>query len=284
MIKAENLSFYYEKSAAPAVDSISFTIEKGEIFGFLGPNGAGKSTTQKILTSQLKGYKGKIEVLGKDVEAWGKALYEIIGIGFEYPNNYQKLTGLENLAFFRTLYNGETEDPMELLAIVGLKDDAKTKVANYSKGMQMRLNFARALINKPQVLFLDEPTSGLDPASARNIKDLILHEKQKGHTVFLTTHNMFIADELCDRVGFIVDGKLKLIDTPEKLKIAEGRRLVSVSYLEKEELIHQEFSLDELGENQSFIDLLRNKTVKTIHTKESTLEEIFIKVTGRNLQ
>lgn len=284
MIKADNLSFYYQKGAMPAVDSVSFTIDKGEIFGFLGPNGAGKSTTQKILTSQLKGYRGKIEVLGKNLENWGKALYEKIGIGFEFPNNYQKLTGLENLSFFRSLYNGETQDPMELLIMVGLGDDARTKVANYSKGMQMRLNFARALLNKPQVLFLDEPTSGLDPVSARNIKDLILNEKEKGHTVFLTTHNMFIADELCDRVGFIVDGKLKVVDSPERLKIAEGRRLLSVGYLEKDELKHQEFSLDKLGDNQSFIELLRKETIKTIHTKESTLEEIFIRVTGRNLQ
>lgn len=283
MIRVENLSFQYEGSEKLAVDDISFDVKKGEILGFLGPSGAGKSTTQKILIGLLKQYQGSVEIFGKDLNSLGKSYYERIGVSFEMPNHYQKLTGLENLQFFKSLYASETENPMELLEKVGLQEDANTRVANYSKGMQMRLNFIRALINKPELLFLDEPTAGLDPINARNIKDMIFEEKKKGHTIFLTTHNMTVADELCDRVAFIVDGKIVLVDSPRKLKIQQGERIVKVAYLKENELLEEEFSLDQLGDNGKFINLIKNENIQTIHTLESTLEDIFIRVTGREL-
>ncbi|PKM89819.1 MAG: ATP-binding protein [Firmicutes bacterium HGW-Firmicutes-12] len=283
MIKVNGLSFSYEKSTTKANDNISFQIEKGEIFGFLGPNGAGKSTTQKILIGLLKNYEGTAQVLGRDLKSWGKEYYQKIGVSFELPTNFQKLTGRENLEFFSTLYAGETEDAIRLLELVGLSGDIDTKAGNYSKGMQMRLNFARALINKPELIFLDEPTSGLDPASSRNIRDLILDQKEKGHTVFLTTHNMFIADELCDRVAFLVDGKIELIESPSKLKIDQGEKAVAVRYLGKKTVQQEEFPLEGLGENEKFLKLIRNETIQTIHTKEPTLEDIFISLTGRSL-
>lgn len=283
MIKVENLKFLYKGSGKPAVDDISFDIKAGEIFGFLGPNGAGKSTTQKILIGLLQKYQGSIEILGKGLSVQGKSYYENIGVSFELPNHYQKLTALENLDFFSTLFTGETEDSLQLLKMVGLQEEANTKVGKYSKGMQMRLNFARALINKPEIIFLDEPTSGLDPVSARRIKDIILEEKEKGRTIFLTTHNMFIADELCDRVAFIVDGKINLIDSPSNLKIQHGERAVRVSYYEGKNVNDKDFALDGLSENHEFFDVLKNYKVRTIHTKEPTLEDIFINVTGREL-
>ena len=138
---------------------MDFTVARGEIFGFLGPSGAGKSTTQKLLIGLLRGHGGEATVWGKDPLAWGSDYYERIGVSFELPNHYQKLTGLENLRFFASLYSGETSDPMALLDAVGLADDANTRVGKYSKGMQMRLTFARSLINNPELLFLDEPTS-----------------------------------------------------------------------------------------------------------------------------
>lgn len=283
MIDVENLTFSYSGSDKRAVNSISFSIEEGEIFGFLGPSGAGKSTTQKILIGLLKNYEGLITILGKDLKSWGASYYEHIGVSFELPNHYQKLTALENLEFFRSLYSGMTENPKKLLEMVGLGDDANTKVSQFSKGMQMRLNFARALLNCPELIFLDEPTTGLDPVNARKIKDIIRDRKQQGCTIFLTTHNMTVADELCDRVAFIVDGSIPLIDSPRTLKIQKGERRVRVEYQTNQHTKQSEFSLEGLGDNEEFLTLLRNQPIETIHTQEATLENIFIQVTGRSL-
>ncbi len=283
MLEVTGLSYKYPAGREPAVNNASFTVEKGEIFGFLGPSGAGKSTAQKILIGLLSDYRGAVRVLGRDLKSWGKEYYEKIGVSFELPNNFQKLTGLENLQFFHALFAGEKEEPERLLEMVGLAEDAQTKVANYSKGMQMRLNFIRSLLHRPELLFLDEPTTGMDPANAKKIKELILEEKKKGHTIFLTTHNMFIADELCDRVAFLVEGKIVLIDTPGKLKIEHGERAVAVNFIRDNQLKTEKFPLEGLGENSAFLQIIRQEKVQTIHTLESTLEDIFIKVTGRKL-
>lgn len=287
MIEVKNLTFTYKGSRRPAVNSLSFSVEDGEIFGFLGPSGAGKSTTQKILIGLLSGYRGSAKVMGKEIGKWGKEYYEKIGVSFELPNHYQKLTARENLEYFRKLYSTKTREAEELLEMVGLREDADKRVAGFSKGMQMRLNFARSLLNNPQLIFLDEPTSGMDPVNARKIKDIILGQKKMGKTVFLTTHNMTVADELCDRVAFIADGKLALIDSPRKLKIEQGERVVRISYfLQKEhgrEPRLEEFPLEDLGKNKKFLEIIQNYDIETIHTKESTLEDIFIRVTGRNL-
>ncbi len=230
MIRVRGLTFTYPKATEPAVRGMDFSVGRGEIFGFLGPSGAGKSTTQKLLIGLLRGHGGEAAVWGKDPLAWGPDYYQRIGVSFELPNHYQKLTGLENLRFFASLYDGETLDPMELLDAVGLADDANTRVGKYSKGMQMRLTFVRSLINDPELLFLDEPTSGLDPVNARKVKNMVLDLKARGRTVFLTTHDMATADELCDRVAFVVDGQIVALDTPTELKIARSQRLVRVEY------------------------------------------------------
>jgi len=283
MIKVENLVYTYNRTDSPAVNGLSFEIAPGEIFGFLGPSGAGKSTTQKILIGLLKGYEGHVSVMGKERSQWDAEFYEQVGVSFELPNHYLKLTGLENLEYFRSLYDGETEDPDKLLDVVGLTDAADKRVEDYSKGMQMRLNFVRALLNKPKLLFLDEPTSGLDPVNARVIMNIIEAQRKQGTTVFLTTHNMQTADVLCDRVAFIVDGEISLIDTPKALKIAHGERRVVVEVGSNTRLEVHEFALDGLGQNAEFIDLIRWERIETIHTMETTLENIFIKVTGRQL-
>lgn len=283
MIQVNNLFFAYRSHNKKAVDGISFTVSKGEVFGFLGPNGAGKSTTQKILIGLLAGYQGEINILGKDLRHWGKQYYEKIGVSFELPNHYQKLTALENLSFFRSLYSGDTEEPMALLEAVNLQDEAGKLAGSFSKGMLIRLNIARALINKPQLLFLDEPTSGLDPVNARRIRELILRLKGEGRTVFLTTHDMHTADELCDRVAFIVDGRIALIDSPRKLKYEMGERVVTVGYGMGETTTYRDFPLTGLGQNREFLALIAREDLRSIHTKESSLEDIFIRVTGRNL-
>jgi len=283
MIEVNDLTYTYPGGKKEAIKGISFSVKPGEIFGFLGPSGAGKSTTQKILTGQLRGFRGDVSVMGKDVSAWKSDYYENIGVSFEIPNHYLKLTAMENLNYFRSLYSGETEDPMELLKLVGLEGDAGNRVSHFSKGMKVRLGFIRALLNKPDLLFLDEPTTGLDPVNGRIIKDIVLKKKAEGKTVFLTTHNMMLADELCDRVAFIVDGEIKLTDSPRQLKLQHGKRVVRVEFNENSHVETREFNLSGLGANADFMNLLCLKDIQTIHTEEATLEDIFIKVTGRSL-
>jgi len=283
MIEVNDLTYTYPKARDKAIKGVSFDVKKGEIFGFLGPSGAGKSTTQKILTGQIKGGNGRISVMGKDLASWKADFYEKIGVSFEIPNHYLKLTARENLEYFKSLYGGGTEDTMALLKMVGLDGDANVRVSKFSKGMKVRLGFMRALLNKPELLFLDEPTTGLDPVNARIIKDIILNKKAEGKTVFLTTHNMALADEICDRVAFIVDGELRLIDSPHELKIKNGRSVVRVEYSANGSSEYHEFPLAGLGSNAEFIGLLHGGAVRAIHSSEATLDEIFIKVTGRSL-
>jgi fluoroquinolone transport system ATP-binding protein len=284
MITVENLSFNYPKTVEPALRGLSFGISRGEIFGFLGPSGAGKSTTQKVLIGLLKDYQGRVSVLGKDLKDWRADYYERIGVSFEAPNHYLKLTALENLRYFAALYGDATQEPRGLIERVGLGADGDKPVSQFSKGMKNRLNVARALLHDPELLFLDEPTTGLDPVNARLIKELIEEQRSAGKTVFLTTHNMTVADELCDRVGFIVDGEVILIDTPRDLRLRYGRRVVRVEYQTAERMVTREFSLETLGDDAEFIALLRGREVQTIHTLEATLEDIFIEVTGRRLE
>jgi len=283
-IVVNNLEFTYPKSDKKAVNGVSFKIKKGEIFGFLGPNGAGKTTTQKIMIGLLKGYNGNVEILGKNLQSWKTDLYNRIGVGFELPNHYQKLTAFENLELFASFYRQRTTPPMDLLKMVELEKDANQRVATFSKGMKSKLNFVRSLLNDPEVLFLDEPTTGLDPVSSRLIKNIIKQKRKEGKAIFLTTHNMNDADELCDRVGFIVDGQLVLIESPRELKIRHGKKIVKVEYLKDNELLSQDFELRNLADNHNFLNLLRTGTVQTIHTAEATLDDIFIKATGRQLK
>jgi fluoroquinolone transport system ATP-binding protein len=283
LIEVRNLSFTYKNGNSRAVNDISFDIEKGEIFGFLGPSGAGKSTTQKILIRILTGYRGQVAVMGKSLDSWGGDFFEHTGVCFELPNHYQKLTARENLVFFRSLYAAETEEPGRLLEMVGLSQDADKPVSQFSKGMQMRLNFARSLLNRPELIFLDEPTTGMDPVNARKIKNMIRQLKSEGRTIFLTTHNMSVADELCDRVAFIIDGEITLVNSPRQLKIDHGQRRVKVEYHLNSHTESIEFPLEGLERNREFFNLLRSRQVETIHTQEATLEDIFIRVTGRSL-
>ncbi len=283
MIKVENLVYAYPKNQEQTVKSISFSVERGEIFGFLGPSGAGKSTTQKILIKLLTDYSGLIEISGIDHKKSDNSYFNRIGVCFELPNHYLKLTARENLQYFSGFYKQKPVNLNELLQKVGLGKDADVKVEHFSKGMKMRLNFIRSVMHNPEILFLDEPTTGLDPVNARKIKDIILEQKQLGKTIFITTHNMHDADELCDRVAFMVDGNLEIIDSPENIKQLGGRRTIKVEY-ENGEIKSEEFVLEGLAENAGFLNLLRRHHIRSIHSKEATLEDIFIQVTGKTLQ
>jgi fluoroquinolone transport system ATP-binding protein len=283
MITVNQLQFTYTRAKQPTLKNLAFSVQPGEVFGFLGPSGAGKSTTQKILIGLLKDYQGKVKIFGKNLKDWNSDYYERIGVSFELPNHFLKLTAIENLTYFGSLYSRSPRSPQELLELVNLGGDGKMLVSQFSKGMKNRLNVARSLVNHPDLLFLDEPTSGLDPVNSRRIKDLIKDQQAQGRTIFLTTHDMYVAEELCDRVAFIVDGEIKAIDTPRTLKLRYGTPSVRVEYHLNNHTEQIEFPLAGLGDNQGFIDLLRTCEVQTIHTQEATLEDIFIRVTGRSL-
>lgn len=283
MISVSNLYHSYSNDEKYAVKNVSFEIEEGEVFGFLGPSGAGKSTTQGILTGLLQLQKGEVTVAGYDVKHIKNEMFNKIGMSFEQSNVYSKMTGKENLEFYRKLFDVETRDPQELLELVGLGDKGNIKAGEYSKGMKHRLTFARSMINNPTLWFLDEPTTGLDPAISAEIKNIIKEKNKKGVTIFLTTHNMYIADELCDRVGFIVDGELILIDSPKNLKLQYGEKFVEVEYLDGKEIRKESLSFVTKDDIERLKEILDSYEIQTMHTKEATLEEIFIKVTGREL-
>lgn len=284
MIEVKNIYHSYKKNDEYAVNDVSFTIEKGEIFGFLGPSGAGKTTTQGVLVGLLDLQQGDVIIDGKPREGQpDKAFFNRIGVGFERPNVYKKLTGLDNLKFHAKLYNGATEDAMKVLEMVGLGEEAKKKAGDYSKGMMQRLGFARSMINKPDIWFLDEPTMGMDPVAANSIKNIIRKKQTEGTTIFLTTHNMFVADELCDRVAFIVDGKIVAVDTPKNLKLKYGQAQVTVEYTDSGELKSETFGMTG-KDKELLLKFLADHDIKTMHSGEPTLEEIFIKLTGRGLE
>ncbi len=281
MIKVKNLFFSYSKH--PFLENINFEVKRGEIFGFLGPSGAGKSTLQKILTGLITSYSGIAEIRGIESKNHKDNFYENIGVDFEFPSLYEKLTARQNLKFFGSLYTKKLRDVEELLQRVGLLQDADKKVSEYSKGMKSRLNFIKALLHDPEILFLDEPTSGLDPSNSRDMKDIILEERERGKTIILTTHNMMDASELCDRVAFIVDGKIKALDTPHNLIMSKGASRITYTYFDGREIV-RECMMDRTNEDKKLQSLLQTNQIRSIHSSEPTLNDIFIEVTGRVLQ
>lgn len=281
MIKVKDLYFSYTKH--PFLENINFNVGKGEIFGFLGPSGAGKSTLQKILTGLITNYKGNAIVNGTESRSHGSNFYENIGVDFEFPSLYDKLTAKQNLQFFGSLYSKPLRDMNELLDMVGLCNDGDKNISDYSKGMKSRLNFVKALLHNPDILFLDEPTSGLDPSNSKDMKNIILEEKKKGKTIILTTHNMVDATELCDRVAFIVDGKIKALDTPHNLIMSKGATKIHYTYIENGEQ-HGVCLLSNTSKDSKLSELIHNNKIVSIHSSEPTLNDIFMEVTGRVLQ
>lgn len=249
----------------------------------MGPSGAGKSTLQKILTGLLPHYGGSARVFGREVKKQGKDYYERIGIDFEFPTLYEKLTARQNLTFFGSLYRKPPRDVDALLESLELTHDADQKVGDYSKGMKSRLGFLRALINDPDVLFLDERTSGLDPANARLMKNIILEEKEKGKTIILTTHNMYDAQELCDRVAFIVSGRIVALDTPHALVMGWGAGTLTYTWMENGVEKTGECPLPKTGEDKRLLSLIREGRLLTVHSAEPNLNDIFMEATRRSL-
>jgi ABC-2 type transport system ATP-binding protein len=277
-IEVENLSRHFRDRRA--VDGITFTVGDGEILGFLGPNGSGKTTTIRLLTGRLRPTSGSIRVAGCDVATEQDRLKPLIGVVSEHQNLYERLSGRENLTFSARLYGVTPRRVDEVLRQVGLRERAADRVRHFSNGMKQRLLIARALLHGPRVLFLDEPTRGLDPQVAHAIRHLVTDLSGEGVTVFLTTHVLEEADQLCRRVAILDRGRVVALDTPERLKLRHGVRQVRVSLNDGEE---RTFSLDDPADGRRLGELAATGKVLTVHSTEATLEGVFLMLTGRRL-
>ncbi len=283
MIEAHDLRRAFRHKEAVA--GISFTARRGEIFGLLGPNGAGKTTTIRILTGQIDPSGGSAMVAGCDVVKDRARLKERIGVVFEEQNLYERLSARNNLAFSCWLYGLPESRADEVLDLVQLRDRAKDHVSTFSNGMRQRLMIARALLHRPPMLFLDEPSRGLDPISARDIRLAIKQLSEEGITILLTTHLMDEADQLCQQVAFIVNGKIVANDTPRNLKLTHGERVLTVTLTEHGQNGHSALQdmtikLHDLADQQRLSAWMAQDRVLAIHSHEATLEEVFIEVAG----
>ena len=244
IIEVKNLHKNY--NTFKAVQGISFEVREGEIFGLLGPNGAGKTTTLEIIETLRDKTSGEIFVDGFSVDKNPKEIKKIIGVQLQSAGYYPNLNLLELIALFSGLY-GVKVNPMEVLGTVNLKEKAHAKFKELSGGQKQRFSIATTLINTPKIVFLDEPTTGLDPQARRNLWELILEIRKNGTTVVLTTHYMDEAEVLCDRVALIDNGKIIVIDSPDKLI---------------DDLVHSGFE-------------------RTKEVKRASLEDVFINLTGK---
>lgn len=275
VIVAKDIRKIFNK--AVALDAISFSIEKGQIFGFLGPSGSGKTTTINILTGQLMADNGQSSILGQDSRKLTSQELGKIGLVGDTSGFYEKISLYNNLLFYSKYYGIDKTTVDNLLKLVGLYDSRKTVAEKLSTGMKQRMLLARALINKPRVLFLDEPTSGLDPATSQTIHSLILELKAAGTAIFLTTHDMNEATLLCDKLALLNEGRLVEQGSPKDLiqKYNQNKR-VKLSYQDGSERI---LDFTELGQAMAS----DSEKIIAIHSCEPTLEDIFIQLTGGKL-
>ena len=257
-----------------ALNQIQFNVDKGEIFGFLGPSGAGKTTLINILTGQLKADEGTTQLLGKDTKDLTPEDLARIGLVGDSSGYYEKLSLEKNLIVYAKIYGLPNSRVDEVLEQVGLLESKKTIAEKLSTGMRQRMFLARALLNRPELLFLDEPTSGLDPMTSKKIHRLLEELKAAGTTIFLTTHDMVEATEMCDRISLLNQGDLVEIGTPRDIiqKYNQEKR-VKVTFMDHSE---QVMAFEDL-KNQDMTQ------VELIHSMEPTLEDIFIQLTGEKL-
>lgn len=283
MIQVQNVVKSYD-TTVDAVRGVSFTVNRGEIFGFLGPNGAGKTTTIRMMIGLLKPTSGEILINGKHVATDAKAIHQSIGVVFENPNFYERLNVQENLYFYADLNrvpHGKVDD---LISRFELEEKRKTQMKKLSKGQKQRVIIIRAILHQPEILFLDEPTSGLDPTSSQLIREQIQRLNAEGTTIVLTTHYMEEADQLCGRLAFINQGQIVAQGSPYELKLQHGERRIEVTYAGEDGGIKKEdLALDSSDTADRVSTLLKTKNVYTVHSREASLAEVFIKLTGRQI-
>ncbi len=292
-----------------AVDGISFAVRSGELFGVLGPNGAGKTTTVKMLTTLLIPTGGSAHVLGADVVSEADSIRGRIGFIFGGERGlYWRLSGQDNLRYFASLYHVNPDVTRKripyLLDLVGLADRAQEKVEGYSRGMKQRLHIARTLLHDPEVLFLDEPTMGLDPVGARELRDVVRNLQAEEKTILLTTHYMFEADALCERIAVINHGKIVAMDTPKALKrLVSDLSVVEVEVFGVSDVVLEQLrqlpgvdtvSVEDQGQKQSLhihtahgaeavptlMNTLKSVRVGGVSVREPTLEDAYVRLVG----
>lgn len=277
VVDIADLGFAYS-SGPEILSGFDLHLNEGEIFGLLGPSGSGKSTLQSILLGFQPGYTGSAKVFEAEARRPARRFYRRVGVSFELPAAYLQLTARENLDLFASLQGGAVRPVMDVLAELDLADAADRKVAAFSKGMKMRLNLARALLHDPDLYLFDEPTSGQDPARARVTRALILGLKARGKTVLLTTHDMAEAEQVCDRVGFLLGGRVDVAGPPGALKRTYGEARVDVVHGGSDGETRESFALQGLARNARFQALLAEDRIGSIHTAESSLEDIFVQL------
>lgn len=259
---------------------VTFRVSPGEIFGLLGPSGAGKTTLIKILTGQLHRDDGYAEILGTDTNRLGPAQYQKIGAMMDNFGLYERLSVWQNLSFYAEICRAPKERIPDILRDIGLYDARKRPVSKLSKGMRSRLSLGRALLNDAEVLFLDEPTSGLDPVTAGEIHRVLLEQRERGTTIFLTTHNMFEAERLCGRVALLNQGSIIELGTPGEI----CRKYNHLNQL-KITLKNGDIVVLENGSRAAgpLCKYLEENKVAAIHSTEPTLESVFVDLTGKEL-
>lgn len=262
------------------LDTVTFEIQKGEIFGLLGPSGAGKTTLIKILTGQLVQDSGYASILGKDTRKLSALEHRQVGIMMDSFGLYDRLSVYDNLLFYADIYHVPHKRIADILKSIELYDDRNKAVSKLSKGMKNRLSLARALMNHAEILFLDEPTSGLDPVTTKEIHAVLSEQRERGTTIFLTTHNMFEAESLCDHVALLNEGEI--VEYGEPMDICR-----KYNYLNKLRVTLKD-GKTVLLENGSASALqmkeyLENGVIEAIHSTEPTLESVFTRLTGKEL-
>ena len=278
VIEAENISHSFAERQV--LNQISFKVEQGEVFGLLGPSGAGKTTLIKILTGQLRQDDGLARILGVDSKTLSGAEHRQIGMMMDNFGLYERLSVYDNLAFYADICHVPHSAIEGTLESVGLHQAKRTAVSKLSKGMKNRLSLARALMQEAKILFLDEPTSGLDPATTREIHTILREQKERGTTIFLTTHNMYEAESLCDHVALLSKGSIIEYGNPSEIcrKYNHLNRLQIT--LKSGEMISLENGSASAAAVKKYLE---QELLETIHSTEPTLENVFIELTGGGL-
>ena len=278
-ITADALSFRFGEKQI--LNHITFRVQEGEIFGLLGPSGAGKTTLIKVLTGQLRQQEGAATLFGTDTRTLGEAQRRQTGTMMDHFGLYERLSAFDNLAFYADIYGTPRSRIRETLENIGLDESRNLAVARLSKGMKNRLSLARALMNGAKLLFLDEPTAGLDPATTREIHTVLRRQREQGTTIFLTTHNMFEAQQLCGRIALLSSGSI--IESGRPADIC--RKYNHLNQL-RVTLKGGETVLLENGRGaaDAVKEYLENERIEAIHSTEPTLESVFIELTGKGLE